>query len=148
MPVAIVLGKGAEGHGRWLALEATSGGTVLVYALKWGKGGKLVSGGPKGWNVLRHRDTATRKGDYHYHCEKDGDEYTVRANGQGSHNTKSGTVLPNTLGDFLSKELGVDVHNVDDKFVVRFLPMWSWDPRLEEWAVEFVTDAMNATAGR
>ncbi len=107
----------------------------------------MVSGGPKGWRIRKDRDTATGSGEYHYHCEKDGDEYVVKHDGHGSHDTVSGTVLPKKLGDFLSDELDIPLGRNGGSYVVHFIPAWSWEPRLQLWAVEYVNDALNAELG-
>lgn len=133
-----------EEHDLRYVLVARGSDEGLLLHLTWGKGGHLVSGGPKGWRIRKDRDTATGSGEYHYHCHKDGDEYVVKHDGRGSHDTGPGTVLPKKLGDFLSEELEIPLGRDGERYVVRFLPAWSWEPRLQRWAVEYVNDVLNA----
>jgi hypothetical protein len=116
----------------------------FVLQFGWDKNGYLKSGGPKCWRIRKDRDTATGSGEYHYHCEKNGDEYVVKQDGHGSHDTMSGTKLPAKLGDFLHRELKIPLGQEGGTYIVKFMNGSSWDPSPAHTAVEFVNDALNA----
>ena len=142
-PVALFGWPSADPISGWLLVAASRTEGVLLH-LTWGKGRCLVSGGPKRWSVRRDRDTATGGGEYHYHCEKNGQEFVVKADGRGSHDTKSGTELPRELGEFLAGELDVPLNRPGGAYVVQLLPAWSWDTELERFAIDIVNGALNS----
>src|SRR5579859_2497855 len=106
--------------------------------LLWGKGGWHPKP-PKGWEIRKDRDTATGKGDVHYHCVSKENEYVVTADGKGSHDAKTGTVLPRRLGDFLHDQLEVPLQtHADGGWAVSFMP---YAPR---HIIDLLDDALNA----
>lgn len=135
-PIALFSSSGDADLVRFVLVAQRSAGGLL-YEVAWEDGGWRPSGTPKRWSVAAPGSEGV------YRCERRGAGYVVkRRDGESGPSDSS-----RTLGALLEGRLPLPASEQTSGHRVSLAPSWSWEARLETWAVAFVQEALNGEVG-
>lgn len=141
-PVAIFAQRGDFDSVRFV-LVAQPDANCVLHEIRWENGGWKLSGRSRSWRSrgsVPFRSTA-------YRCERDGDDYVVVACSSPGHEANDeANDAPRSLGELVARELrpSTDLTDQQAEYRMTLAPTWTWETRLREWAVTFVTEALHA----
>jgi hypothetical protein len=118
-----------------LVAQRSSGG--LLYELVWDAGGWRPAGKPKRWTA------EVRGSERAYRCERDGAGYVMKVRDGASDSAH----VTRTIGALLQERLPRPSSASVGEYRISLAPSWSWEARLEAWAVAFVEEALNGDVG-
>lgn len=135
----------SEDEKLYISLQYISADQILCFAARTSGKGTFIHNTPKGWIIRRDpQDDAFIGQPKHYHCQKNGKEIVITHDGYGSHKTKSDTLIPKKLGEFLHEELGVDVkQNCQGSYIIRMIFSWPKQAYSNHVSVEILNDLFN-----